>query len=186
VPYLYAMLAFGHSPGLVNPIDLTSADLLSFVIPTSLNTVGAFHGLESLVSEFTWGSSGAFMGPALILVTASFLISHPNRRVAKALVAFIVLVSLAALGPVIRTQGRVIAPGPWLLVTPLPLIRNAMPGRFIMYVFLTLGVILSLWLTLVTRSNTRKSTGCGLCGFTALAQSVLRAVEHTSERAFIF
>jgi hypothetical protein len=51
----------------------------------------------------------------------------------------------------------VVAPGPWLLVSRLPLIRNALPGRFMMYAFLAWGVILSLWLTLATVSRLERA-----------------------------
>jgi hypothetical protein len=153
LPYLYAMLAFGHSPGLLNPLDLSSADLLNFLVPTPVNTVGTYRWLGAISPKFTTYESGAFVGPVLILVSASFLIRYPNRPVAKALVAFVALVCLASLGPIVRAWGRVVAPGPWLLVMLLPLIRNALPGRFMMFAFLALGVILSLWLTLATVSR---------------------------------
>ena len=150
-PYLYAMLAVGYRPGLQNlPI---SADLLNFLVPTPVNTVGTYRWLGPISFPFTSFESGAFVGPVLILVSASFLIRYPNRPVAKALVAFVALVCLASVGPIVRVWGRVVAPGPWLLVLPLPLIRNALPGRFMMYAFLALGVILSLWLSLATVSR---------------------------------
>ena len=150
-PYLYAMLAGGYRPGLQNlPF---SADLLNFLVPTPVNTVGTYRWLAPISFQFTSFESGAFVGPVLILVSASFLIRYPNRPVAKALVAFVALVCLASMGPIVRVLGRVVAPGPWLLVLPLPLIRNALPGRFMMYAFLALGVILSLWLTLPTVSR---------------------------------
>src|SRR5205807_6232109 len=63
---------------------------------------------------------------------------------------------ISTLGPVLHFNGRALLPLPWLLVMPIPMLNNALPARFTIYLFLVLAVIVALWLA--RRGGDRKST----------------------------
>jgi hypothetical protein len=61
------------------------------------------------------------------------------------LILFGVLV-VATLGPKLHIAGREHAVLPWRALTSLPLIKYALPGRLMAYVFLIVAVVVALWL----------------------------------------
>jgi hypothetical protein len=60
------------------------------------------------------------------------------------LLAMLLITAVATLGPVLHFNGRALLPLPWLLVMPIPMLNNALPARFTIYLFLVLAVIAAL------------------------------------------
>ncbi|WP_026438795.1 hypothetical protein [Acidocella facilis] len=119
------------------------ADPLNFFIPTPSTWLGG--ALFAPVSRHFAGYSGeigAYLGLPLIFMLWRYL------RGAHRFAGLLFLgVLLAALGPGLVVAGRPTGlPLPWLLMTKLPLIGNALPARLMIYVFLLAGIFASLWL----------------------------------------
>jgi hypothetical protein len=145
-PYLYYALT-GVPPGSFHDLQHASADLLSFVVPryTTLVGGGTFH-------QFTEGfqptaiEDGAYLGLPVLIMLVHFAISQRGRRATWALLAFVGLAVLFSLGPSLHVHGHPFLTLPWQLVATTPVVRNALPQRFTMYVWLATAVIAALWL----------------------------------------
>src|SRR5439155_15280058 len=64
----------------------------------------------------------------------------------KLILSTFVAVWVAALGEALFVGGRRMAPLPWRVVGNLPLLNNAFPRRFVMHLFLLLGLMVAMWL----------------------------------------
>jgi len=100
---------------------------LPFVPPLPAQVPEASPALLALILLFAWGRRGS---PA-----------------ARWLLAMLVILVLASLGPRLWLGGRMTgAVLPWALVTRLPLLGAALPMRFSLYVALLGAVIAALWI----------------------------------------
>jgi len=143
--YLKNLIANSRYFPLYNPAH-ASTDLLDFFVPHQDNLIAHVPGVSALSTRVDWFfEPSAFVG-LLPLVALLFALSYPDRRTAKILIALMVTISVAALGPVLHLAGRTVLPLPWLLVLPMPLINNSLPVRFPMYLFLVMGIATALWL----------------------------------------
>jgi hypothetical protein len=143
-PYVYCIFARGL-PALVNPNSVYSNDLLAFAIPTSALYLGsAFH---PIVAQFRNGpvETAAYLGPGLLIILVLYSESNWSTRRGRFLILNLLLIGLMSLGPILRIAGTQIGPGPWQLFSDLPLIDQALPDRFGMYLFLVAAVIASLY-----------------------------------------
>ena len=80
------------------------------------------------------------------------------------MLAFVALVSIAALGPVLHLLGRSSVTLPWTFATNVPLLRNATPQRFPAYSALAIAVICALWLARAPRGQALFRWGSVLLG----------------------
>ncbi len=143
--YLKNLIVASRYLPLYNPAH-ASTDLLDFFVPHQDNLMAHVPGVSALSMRADWSSeASAFVG-LLPLAALLFTLTYSDRRAVKILVALMVTISLAALGPVLHLAGHAILPLPWLLVMPVPLINNSLPFRFPMYLFLVMGIATALWL----------------------------------------
>jgi hypothetical protein len=145
-PYLLAAIR-NQPPDTVHDLRLTSVDLLGFVIPRRI-VLFAPEFTQRISAHFLAHTieDAAYVSIALVLVVIGFAVTERHRRGTWALLAFVGIVSVAALGPVLHVQGATSATLPWSLMEHVPLIRNATPDRFPAYSALAMGVIAALWL----------------------------------------
>jgi hypothetical protein len=151
-PYLWYMLFEPHlEPAHAVP-ENWSVDLLSFVVPTSLQELGA-GAFPTLEKEFggaiptAFGGGGyAYVGLPLIAILVLFGAEgwrNPGRRL---LLFSAGLIAVLSLGPRLFVAGSNVAPMPGKLLSELPLLEYALPHRFPVYTALVLAVILAIWL----------------------------------------
>jgi len=142
-PYLWYVLAFG-----VPRRSLDGSDLLSFFVPRLRTLIGS-RMFSHLTRTFpgTPGENTAYLGLPLVGIVLHFAVTQWSRRVTRLLVVSLGLIALAALGPRLFVAGHASIPLPWRAVQALPLINNAAPRRFSVYVFLIASVVVSTWLT---------------------------------------
>jgi hypothetical protein len=165
--YLKNLIADSRDFPLYNPAH-GSTDLLDFFVPHPDNLMAHVPGISALSMRANWFfEASAFVG-LLPLVALLFALTYANRRTAKILVALMVTISLAALGPVLHVAARTVLPLPWLLVLPLPLINNSLPVRFPMYLFLVMGIATALWLAEPERRHGSRWLLAGLLLITML------------------
>jgi hypothetical protein len=147
-PYLYYMFAFGHPAGPIWSAADSSVDLLNFLIPTRVNELGLIPYFEEVSRHFCEnmiGEATAYLGIPLILVTAVYTRLHWREPLGKLLIDSLVILCVLAMGPVLKLSGAVVAGLPGRILTLLPPLDKALPGRFSVYIFLDLALIASLW-----------------------------------------
>lgn len=148
-PYLYYVFAFGVPPP-INPSSDYSNDLLAFVIPTPIILMGGrwFRSISSMMRNW-WEMSG-YLGPGLWTVIIFFIASKWREPVCKLLVLSLAIITIFSTGPVLHVLGVASVPMPWWLFSKLPLINQALPGRFGMYLSLLAALIGSIYLSEAT------------------------------------
>jgi hypothetical protein len=146
-PYLYSILAPGVPRTPFSDPEVYTSDLLNFVIPTPLTLVGG-AALEPITRAFSgnYGEEGAYLGVPLLLVVALFAQSHWRRPGGKLLLYLLGTIALASLGPTLHIAGHRIAPLPWTLVLRIPVLNNALPGRFIVHASFVVAIVVAMWL----------------------------------------
>lgn len=130
---------------LYNPAHC-SADLMGFLLPTRDALLGRIRALSAMASR-----AAPFCGPypyvgLLPLVAVLFALTYRDRVAVRILLILLATIFVAALGPVVHVFGRALLPLPWLLFIPIPLVNNALPDRFTMYLSLVMGLVTALWL----------------------------------------
>ena len=147
-PYLHAIVVRGIPRIPVSDPEAYPSDLLNFLIPTPLTLVGgaAFQPITRTFSG-NYAEAGAYLGVPLLLVFALFARSHWRRREGKFLVSLLGLVALASLGPILHIAGQRLVTLPWKLALLVPVINNALPGRFSVYTSFVIAVIVAIWLS---------------------------------------
>lgn len=167
-PYLIA--AVRNEPTItIRDTTTASVDLASFLVPRSF--MGGLH-LVSPAFDEKWSArilplpieDAGYLSVALVVVLVGFAITDRRRRETWALLGFVALVSVAALGPVLHLLGRPSTTMPWTVMTNVPLLRNATPQRFPAYSALAIAVICALWLARAPKGQALFRWGSVLLG----------------------
>ncbi len=145
-PYLYyALIGVPHGP--VRTPGGGSVDLLSFLVPRFSTWIGggAFrrfaHPFPTTVVE-----DGAYIGIPLLFVLLHSVITGWRQRAMWLLLGFVGLAAVLSLGPVLHVHGDPSIGLPWRALASMPLIQDALPGRFTAYMWLGIGIIVARWL----------------------------------------
>lgn len=123
-----------------------STDLLNFVIPTGM-TIGGPLTL-GISSHFVGNlyEDGAYLGIPMILlsiIAMKRLWALPWIRILTYTMLIIVVCSL---GPVLHVDGNTIMAMPWALMMHVPLIRDALPARFSLYISFIATIVAAIGL----------------------------------------
>lgn len=148
-PYLYYMFAFGHSGGSVLDPTLLGADLLSFLIPTSINELGrpAFFGAVARTYMATLAETGSYLALPLLAMTFLFAKARFREPVGRILIELLVILCLLALGSRVVIAGHPTIAAPWTLLLQFPLLNKIVPIRLMAYAFLALAIVVAMWLS---------------------------------------
>ena len=170
-PYLLFMARGLHTlPPVLNAPELFSNDPLAFLVPSVMSRMGnAWFALTS--ARFVGGPSEqtAYLGLPLILILVACFSRRLGEPAMQAMLAVLLLLIVCSLGPVLWVDGtRTRISLPWRLAAHIPLLRNALPGRFSLYVALLSGLVVAFWLaercTAAARVR-RLSLACLACLF---------------------
>jgi len=161
-PILLAMATGIHD--IAHPASWTgfyAIDALNFLLPTESTWLGGrvFAGVSQ---HFTGAlnEQAGYLGLAVLVLLIAVLRDAQLRRALWLPLVMLGLALLAALGPVLQFGGHITGiPLPWALLVPLPLLGTVLPARCMLYAFLALSIILSLWL------SARPGGGRMLAGF---------------------
>lgn len=167
-PYLYTALAY---PDALKPRGFrglavgarTPNDFLKYFLPGRGFALGPAVRPGMTPSVNFW-----YFGVPLLGLLLAFWIQFRRWWAARLLgLAFLVSVVLAiGRGPRV---GETRIPLPWRLVSDLPLIGRARPGRIIAYAFLFASVSVAIWIAARTPSTARKALRWTLVGLAAVA-----------------
>ncbi|HVA21647.1 MAG TPA: hypothetical protein VNN74_06090 [Candidatus Micrarchaeia archaeon] len=149
VPLLTQLGGPGRLTGAsLQPAGVFVTDLANLVVPTRL-LVLAPHAAVALSSRFTagLGESGAYLGLPLLAALAAAVALRRRERWTWLLLAVTAAVLVASLGPVLHVAGRSTRIAlPWRLLEGLPLLRNVLPARLVLFAFLGAALLLALGL----------------------------------------
>lgn len=147
-PYLYHTFAYGTPQHPLYPPERYSADLVGFILP---NILSYFHhpflGLDSRRFLPDPWENGAYLGIPILVLAVWYFVENRGTFTARLLASLLLLLCLAALGPVLHVAGWPSLPLPWTVSVHLPLLKHALPGRFTLYAFMVLAIIASIWLS---------------------------------------
>ncbi len=147
--------------------SLVSVRPLNFLIPSSVNLLGAFPLFSQLLAGGHIYETGAYIALPLLFIVVSFARANWHQYRTQILVVLLAVVSIASLGSTLNIRRYHPIPMPWSIVVHLPMMDKALPGRFSIYSFLILGIILSLWLSAgAIRKSLRVAGACGVVLFT--------------------
>lgn len=148
-PYLHAMFAFGSPRGPIWSLDAYSADLLNFVVPAPTSELGVIplvNRLSAPFSIYSIGEVNAYVGLPLIMIACAYAWRHWREPTGKLLVNSLIIICVLAMGPLLHFHGAVLGGLPGKILPLMPALDKALPARFMMYSFLLLAIIASLWL----------------------------------------
>ncbi len=148
-PFLYFAFSHGFPRGPINSPDMYSTDLLSFFIPSPILLIGRPLQAASLTMPATagWAEDTAYIGIPLLLATIDYGLAEWRSPQARVMLVALGIVALASLGPRLHIAGTLTVQLPWAIATRLPLLDKALPGRFMMFAFLDLGLVISIYLS---------------------------------------
>lgn len=148
-PWLWEMWK-GHNEisAQFNSPLMYSSDALNFVLPTAITRFGGAD-LAYISKNFTGNISeqGAYIGIFGLMILLFYFIQYRRNVGTRALFFIVFILMICSLGPQLQIDGHHTGvPLPWWIGMHLPLIRQALPARFSMYVSLVLGLVVALWL----------------------------------------
>jgi hypothetical protein len=148
-PFLYQSV-IKHSPT-ANPASLNSVtDLYNFVLPTP---TALFRYRQATVSRFpaSVAEQGAYFGIPLLIALIVAAWQLRRRLVTWLSVAVLVVSVVMSMGAHLWVGHHETIWLPWHLVLGRPLFRAITPDRLIVYAWLALVVLLSVWLAVPGR-----------------------------------
>ena len=161
-PYLYYLFAGFRAIPIYSP-SWYSTDLLNFLVPTGTVALGAaidpFRRVAALFTGNLAEQSG-YLGVPLLAIAVWFVFERRRTFEARLLALMLVVTAVAAMGPRLHVAGRSYFKLPWSLLHRAPLLDQALPLRFMVYLFLLLAVIAAMWLAAPSRDlRTRALAG---------------------------
>jgi hypothetical protein len=175
-PYLYYVFAPGL-PKQPNPATVYSNDLLSFVLPPPVLLAGPHVAGSSLGHFFesaSWWEQAGYLGPGVWIVGWLFTRSYWRTQWGKLLVLSFALIAVMSMGPTLHAGGKPLARMPWRLFNALPLIKDALPGRFGMYLSLIAAVAAAIYLARAPVSARSRVVLAVLCCLFILPEQAIR------------
>jgi hypothetical protein len=144
-PVLLQMLQTRNMVRLPYPWHLYfTADLLNVFIPSRENLLGSLWPFARPTFNGGVQEQDAYLGLPLLGIIIAFARSAPQSRW---LVTLFALFLIASFGPFLWIGGWFSTLAlPWLAFSVLPLLNNALPARFALFVSLAGAVIAALWL----------------------------------------
>jgi hypothetical protein len=140
-PYAAYMLTF-KAPKLKHS---TGMDLASLVIPRPGRTFG-IAWLTHAAAGPIHDSAACYVGVPLLLLAVLLAVTGWSSKLVRFLSCMLVLIIVAALGPELYLEGRLRGQLPWAALFRLPLVRNSIPLRLMLFAYLVLAVATALWL----------------------------------------
>jgi hypothetical protein len=147
-PYLYCLFALPWRHGPIWSAEAYSCDLSNFLVPAPTSELGTVPFIARIAAPFCKygpGEVAGYLGLPLIIIFAIYAWHCWREPVGKLLVDLCILMAVIALGPLLHIGGVVYCGGPFKAFRLFPLLDKALPARFMVYVFLLLAIITSIW-----------------------------------------
>jgi hypothetical protein len=147
-PFLWSFFsASNHAPVYDFYPTIFATDLDNFLVPTQLTRLGS-QAFWPVTQRFTGDISeqAAYFGLPVLLMVGGFAVSLWRRPWSRWLLGFTALVVVLSLGPRLHVGGAPTITMPWRAALSLPLVKYALPGRFMAYAWLAVAVMVASWL----------------------------------------
>ena len=145
-PFLYYGLK-GVPP--LSPLvgDIYGGDALGFLVPTTLIRLGReyFLAISAGFSGADLSESGIYVGLPLALIVARYTITRWRLTSTRILVVMLAVVVVLLLGAHLYIAAHPTIPLPWKLLDH-SVLRDVLPVRLGLYMFLIVAVIAAMWL----------------------------------------
>jgi hypothetical protein len=147
-PYLYYMFAFGTPRGVIFSPWRTSIDVANFLVPTITNQLGTLPFCGMIARRFLnqLSESGGYIGLPLLAIVLLFARERWHDRAGKFMMLMLGCACILAMGPLLEIAGYRLLPLPGAALMFVPLLDKAMPARFMIYAYLTMSVMVAMWL----------------------------------------
>src|SRR6516162_6104236 len=151
-PFLYFILQNrADVPPQIHDPEAFSNDPLNYLLPCAVfpdRTLFWVNPLPTIRPYKDNACYDAYLGLPLILILILQVRELRRRPYLKPLLLSLLAIVILSLGPTLRVANVVTSLSlPWGLALPLPLISQALPNRFSMYVALAAGLTTALWLS---------------------------------------
>jgi hypothetical protein len=170
LPFLVAYARYGPFGPPFDPLaGAYQTDLLNLVVPTSVTALGGAWA-TGISSKFVGGipESGAYLGIPLLVIAVLYARRAWRTATGKLLTVMLVVITVATLGSVLVADRARTIPMPWTILRHVPVIRAALPVRLQVYLFLVLGMVLSLWLAAPSVERPSKAVRWSLAGLAVI------------------
>ena len=146
-PYLYYLFALGFPHTSIFSTNNFSADLAALVVPAKTVMLGTTRFATDITRTFKGDiyENGAYLGLALIVLVEVFRRRYWRDPVGKFLMILLAVFVVASMGPSLHVAGREGIWMPWAIFGRLPILSIALPGRFMMYAFLVVAIMVAMW-----------------------------------------
>jgi len=144
----------------LQPVDTYVSDALGFVVPTSVQQLAPRSWRSAVSDRFTGNGSEwtAYLGVPLLAALATVAVRQWRRPLVKVVTILTVTVAVLSLGPHLHVRGHVTGvPLPWDAVQSVPLVREVLPNRLVLYVDLFAGLLFALFLDTVVAAGGRRA-----------------------------
>lgn len=125
----------------------SSLDAASLLIPKQATLIGG-EMFRRYSARFAGSPEmGAYLGPALIVILVIIALTMLRDRITRLSLLFALFAAVCSLGTILHAGGWTSSiPLPWKVFVQLPLLQNALPSRFTMYMWLGIAVAVARWL----------------------------------------
>jgi hypothetical protein len=158
LPIAVFALSRQHAALRYAPVNF-SVDLLNVVLPTPTLFVGRLDAVRAVTRHFVSnvGEQNGYLGVPL-LVLAGLAVRAEWRRGAWLAGELLVACLLLSFGPTLTVEGRPIVGLPFA-VSPLPVVRDALPVRLSVFTALAAACLCAVWLARPHRRGVRPAVG---------------------------
>ena len=149
-PYLYFFFAAATPRAPIWQPFLFSADLLFFLLPSWASEIGRFHPVAGIFAWMPYTTVAyvgfSYMGPVLLLIVTVFAWQHWCEIRTRFLVWMMLIAAILSCGPWLTVGGRRFVWMPGALLSVIPVMSNALPVWFTMYLMLAAALVVAMWL----------------------------------------
>ncbi len=175
----------------------TNLDLLSLVVPRPEATcgwraplsVGQCNTSTSFLHHLAVGpiptSDAGYVGIPLLVVVVVLAVTGWSRPLVRFLTCMLAFIVVASLGPALYFEGGRVITFPWAFLWDLPIVRNAYPSRLMLFAFLTLAVMVALWLAGTSSKYWRVALAVLVVYALYQDAPVVNVAKHSTVPAFI-
>jgi hypothetical protein len=144
-PFIYYLVS-GTRPSQFPESSGFITDLFNFVVPTKL-ALASYDWATGIALNFPGNPAeqGAYLGLPVLVILALIARRRPWSEATTFLFAALGLALLATIGNQLTVDGNPIATMPWSFVAELPILRDVLPERLIVYVWLIVAVAVARW-----------------------------------------
>nr|WP_035923131.1 hypothetical protein [Frankia sp. QA3] len=150
--------------GSIQPSGIAVSDLWSFVTPTPLQEIAPDFALRHSL-RFTGNAVevGGYLGVPLILLAVAATVGARRHPLVGVLAPVGLVMAVLSLGDHLHVDGHATAiPLPWLVLERVPVLHNALPSRFALYVMMCAAAVTAVGLDRLADRRRRTADPVGV------------------------